>query len=83
MICIQCERGQTKPGFVTVVLQNAQRRVAIEQVPAEVCEQCGEYYLDHAVAQQVLHQARYGESTSQRYGLEILSPPLEPIAPVG
>jgi YgiT-type zinc finger domain-containing protein len=83
MMCVRCEQGQTQTGFVTVALQNSQRQVTIEQVPAELCDHCGEYYLVHAVAQQVMHQARYGESAIQQYGLEIASPPIEPILQVG
>jgi YgiT-type zinc finger domain-containing protein len=79
MICVNCEQGQTQTGLVTVRLQNPQKMVTIAQVPAEICPQCGEYYLEHRVAQQVIHQARHGVSSLQQYGLEIASPPIEPM----
>jgi YgiT-type zinc finger domain-containing protein len=83
MICVNCEHGHTQAGFVSVTLQNHQKSVTIAQVPAEICDRCGEYYVAHPVAQQVIHQARYGVSAVQQYGLEVVSPPIEPILQVG
>jgi YgiT-type zinc finger domain-containing protein len=83
MKCVKCGQGQTRMDVVTVRLQNHQRQVAIEQVPAEICDRCGEFYVSHAVAQQVLHQARHDPNTVQVYGLEIVCPPIEPILQVG
>ena len=45
MNCVVCKQGETRPGQVTVTLQRGDTTVILKQVPAEVCENCGEYYL--------------------------------------
>ncbi|MCY7323260.1 MAG: type II toxin-antitoxin system MqsA family antitoxin [Phormidesmis sp. CAN_BIN36] len=57
MNCIICKHGQTQPGIVTVTLQRDECIVILKGVPAEVCENCGEYYLSETVTDQVLHRA--------------------------
>lgn len=57
MKCLVCKQGETKPGEVTVTLQREGTTVIIKGVPADVCENCGEYYLSEAVAEQVLERA--------------------------
>jgi YgiT-type zinc finger domain-containing protein len=42
---------------VTVTLQRGDTTVILKQVPADVCENCGEYYLSNEVAAQVLEKA--------------------------
>ena len=45
MRCGLCKHGETTPGEVTVTLQRDQTTVIIKGAPADVCENCGEYYL--------------------------------------
>lgn len=45
MKCVICKTGETAPGKVTVTLQRDEATVLIKDVPAEVCDNCGEYYL--------------------------------------
>jgi YgiT-type zinc finger domain-containing protein len=56
MKCILC-RAQTHPGKVTVTLNRGETVVIIKGVPAEVCENCGEYYLSKEVTGIVLGRA--------------------------
>jgi YgiT-type zinc finger domain-containing protein len=42
---------------VTVTLQRGETTVILKQVPADVCENCGEYYLSSEVTAQVLEKA--------------------------
>jgi YgiT-type zinc finger domain-containing protein len=42
---------------VTATLQRGETTVILKQVPAEVCDSCGEYYLSSEVAAQVLNRA--------------------------
>ncbi len=58
MKCALCRNGHTKPGKVTVTLEKDGSVVIIKAVPAEVCENCGEYFLSDEVTQQVLDRAR-------------------------
>ncbi len=53
MTCTICKHGETAPGIVTVTLQRADTTVVLKGVPADVCDNCGEYYLDENVASQV------------------------------
>ena len=53
MKCIYCKVGNTKPGFVTVTLQRDNTTIIFKEVPAEVCENCGEYYLSEEVTEKL------------------------------
>ena len=57
MTCVLCKNGETRPGTVTVTLERGKTVVVVRDVPAEVCENCGEYYLDSSVAQEVYQRA--------------------------
>lgn len=57
MQCVICKHGNTQPGFVTVTLQREDCLVILKQVPADICENCGEYYLSELVTEEVLKRA--------------------------
>lgn len=57
MTCILCKQGTTQPGQVTVTLQRGDTTVIIRVVPATVCENCGEYYLDEGTTGKVMASA--------------------------
>ena len=57
MRCVICKTGETRPGKTTVTVQRGETTVMIKDTPAEVCENCGEYYLEEAVARTVYRQA--------------------------
>lgn len=57
MKCVICRTGETHSGKTTVTLQRRQTVVVIRDVPAEICEDCGEYYLDDATANRVYADA--------------------------
>ena len=56
MKCVLCKHGETRPGKVTVSLQRGETTVIVKDVPAEVCENCGEYYLSESVTEQLLQK---------------------------
>ena len=64
MKCVICKTGETKPGKASVTLQRGETTVLIKDTPAEVCQNCGEYYLDEAVARKAYEQA---EAAVQRH----------------
>ena len=70
MNCVICKTGDTRPGTVTVTLQRGETTVMIKDVPADVCRNCGEYYLDDAVARKVYGQAE--DAVNRRAEIEIL-----------
>ncbi|MEK7840704.1 MAG: type II toxin-antitoxin system MqsA family antitoxin, partial [Pseudomonadota bacterium] len=53
MKCVICRHGETALGLVTVTLQREGTVVIMRDVPANVCRNCGEYYLDESVAAKV------------------------------
>jgi YgiT-type zinc finger domain-containing protein len=57
MNCVICRHGATKPGEAQVSLQKGDAIVIIRNVPAEICENCQEYYLSAHVTEKVLEQA--------------------------
>jgi YgiT-type zinc finger domain-containing protein len=57
MTCIICKHGETRPGTVTAALQRGETTVILKQVPAEICENCGEYYLSSDVTALVMEKA--------------------------
>ena len=57
MKCLICKQGQTKPGLATVTLQRGETTIIIKEVPAKVCENCGEYYLSEDITKIILQRA--------------------------
>jgi YgiT-type zinc finger domain-containing protein len=57
MKCVICRHGETAPGVATVTLQRGDSTVIIKGVPADICDNCTEYYLNEAVTEKVLEQA--------------------------
>ena len=57
MKCTICKQGTTSPGHVTVTLQRGETTVIVKEVPADVCENCGEYYLSEEVTDKLLSRA--------------------------
>lgn len=55
--CAICRNGTTRSGTVTLTLQRGETTVILKQVPADVCENCGEYYLSSEVTAQVMQRA--------------------------
>ena len=58
MKCALCKHGKTEPGTATVTLTKEETTVIIKGVPADVCDTCGEFYLDEAATRRVMEIAR-------------------------
>jgi len=46
MKCVICKQGQTQSGLTTVTVERDKTTVIIKEVPADICENCGEYFLN-------------------------------------
>ena len=57
MKCVICRQGETRAGTATLVLERDGRTVIVKHVPAQVCENCGEEYVDEAAAAAALDSA--------------------------
>ena len=53
MKCFFCKFGEVAPGKARAVFERNGVTVVIEDVPAEICDSCGEYYLSAEVAEVV------------------------------
>ncbi len=67
MKCVICKNGETHPGLTVVTLYRRGNTLVIKNVPAEICENCGEYYLSDEVAARVYEQAEQ----SLKHGAEV------------
>lgn len=56
MKCVICKHGQTRNQAVTVTFDRNEATVIVKSVPARVCENCGEQYLDQEVTARLLQQ---------------------------
>lgn len=54
MKCVICKDGETKAGMATVTLEREAATVVFKSVPAQVCENCGEEYVDDETAAHLL-----------------------------
>lgn len=57
MKCVVCKHGATKAGEAIVTLSREQLTLVIKGVPAQVCDNCGEEYVDANTTAQLLHTA--------------------------
>jgi YgiT-type zinc finger domain-containing protein len=70
MKCVICKTGETRPGLATVTLARGETIVLVKGRPADICENCGEYYLDESVAAKVYTKAQ--EAADRHAEVEIL-----------
>lgn len=70
MNCVICKLGETSEGRVTVTLTLNELTIVIKHVPAQVCENCGEYYLSDDITDKVLKLAEL--SAARNAEVEIL-----------
>lgn len=57
MLCVICKTGSTRPGKATVTLERDGTTLIVRGVPAEVCKNCGEEYVDETAATSLLKTA--------------------------
>ena len=70
MNCVICKTGELHPGHATVTLNRENTVMVIKQVPAEVCDNCGEYYLSDVVTRRIFQQAE--EAVQRNAEVEVL-----------
>ena len=56
MECALCKVGATEKGKVTITLERDGAIVLIKDVPAEVCTNCGHYYLSEEITRLVMEK---------------------------
>ena len=63
MACVVCRIGQTRPGRTTVTLERAAMTLVFKGVPAQVCRNCGEAYVDQETTRRLLQDAEEAASS--------------------
>ena len=58
MKCAICNYGETQSGFATIVLEKNGTTLLFRQVPAQICDTCGEEYVSSDTNQAMLERAR-------------------------
>jgi YgiT-type zinc finger domain-containing protein len=57
MDCVICKNGKTEPGLVTYTLEREGVIIVFKNVPALVCQNCGDYYLTEETTKLLLEKA--------------------------
>ena len=57
MKCVICKQGETKPGKATVTLERDGMTLVFKSVPANICANCGEEYVDEKTTKELLKSA--------------------------
>ncbi len=58
MKCTICKHGETKLGVTTITLEKGNSTIIFKEVPAQICDNCGEKYIDKATTKDLLSKAR-------------------------
>ena len=70
MKCVLCKHGTTYTGSVNVTLKRDNCIIVLKDVPADIYENCGEYYISQSTTAAVLDRA--GRSVDRNAEVEIL-----------
>jgi YgiT-type zinc finger domain-containing protein len=67
MRCLICKHGESTLGSATVTAQCRACTIVVKAVPADVCGNCGEYYLSEDAARRIARMA----DEAERSGTEV------------
>lgn len=59
MKCPVCKHGDMAKGEDTLTLERGSSIVVFKNVPAMVCDNCGEKYIDSDTTKEIMHEAEY------------------------
>ncbi len=71
MECAICKNGTTREGLVTFTLERDNVIIVFKNVPALICQNCGDFYLTSETTQQLLEKAN--QTISKGVEFEILN----------
>ncbi|MEA3441070.1 MAG: type II toxin-antitoxin system MqsA family antitoxin [Chloroflexota bacterium] len=57
MKCLICKQAELQPGVTTVTLERDGMTLVVKDVPAQVCPNCGEAYVDETTTARLLETA--------------------------
>jgi len=76
MECVICKNGTTKEGHVTFTLERNNVIIVFKNVPAMVCQNCGDFYLTSETTKMLIEKA--SETLEKGVEFEIIN--LKPAA---
>jgi YgiT-type zinc finger domain-containing protein len=65
MKCVICKDGQTSPGHATITLERSGVTLVVKDVPADICDVCGEKYLAEEIAAALREKLEAAEQLGQ------------------
>lgn len=57
MRCVICKNGELRVGVTTVTLTRQNMTLVFKGVPAKICDNCGEEYIDETASERLLNIA--------------------------
>ncbi|MBR1368493.1 zinc finger protein [Methanocalculus chunghsingensis] len=70
MICVVCRSGERQHGTTTITFEREGVLLVVKEVPAEICMNCGEDYVDASITHEIMllaeQMARNGMCISVR-----------------
>ena len=67
MTCVICKHGETRPGKATITLERDGMTLVFKAVPADICSNCGEQYVDERTTGELLKTA----NDAARAGIQV------------
>jgi YgiT-type zinc finger domain-containing protein len=67
MKCVICKVGETEAGKTAVTLERGPMTLVFKGVPAQLCVNCGEAYVEEAITRRILDAAE----EAARSGVEV------------
>lgn len=67
MKCVICKQGETRDGATTLTFTRDATTLVVKNVPAQVCANCGEAYVDEAITTRLLRTAE----AAARAGIQV------------
>jgi YgiT-type zinc finger domain-containing protein len=67
MKCVICKKAETQNGKAPVTLERGRTILVVKGVPAPICPNCGEEYVDEAISAELLKTAE----EAARAGIEV------------
>ncbi|KYJ85697.1 hypothetical protein AS592_01145 [Sulfurovum riftiae] len=58
MKCMICKHGEMEKGFTTITLEKDGATILFKHVPALLCDNCGEKYIDEKITSELLTKAQ-------------------------
>ena len=68
MTCLICKHGETKAGHTTATIQRNGCTVIFKNVPADICENCGEFYTSEDTTREMLRRADIAAENGAEHG---------------